>query len=145
MEQVWNGGMEQIVPKILTCHLSPVSHGKCISASKAHVLIEPRTIVNSESMYGTMGMERRTDMLFDRYGTGYGTRCSRVHVPYQNVLTHGHFTRLVSCFGHSCWKCVENTSTDARTRTVQDEILGCCLLETRVSMSRCCQALPGSL
>ena len=35
-------------------------------------------------------MERRTDMLFHRYGTGYGTRCSRVHVPYQNVLTHGH-------------------------------------------------------
>ena len=36
-----------------------------------------------------MGMERRTNMLFHRYGTGYGTRCSRVHVPYQNVLTHG--------------------------------------------------------
>ena len=29
-------------------------------------------------------------MLYHRYGTGYGTRCSRVHVPYQNVLTHGH-------------------------------------------------------
>ena len=39
--------------------------------------------------YGMMGMERRTNMLFHRYGTGYGTRCSRVHVPYQNVLTHG--------------------------------------------------------
>ena len=37
-----------------------------------------------------MGMERRADMLFQRYGTGYETRCSRVHVPYQNVLTHGH-------------------------------------------------------
>ena len=26
--------------------------------------------------YGTMGMEQQTNMLFHRYGTGYGTRCS---------------------------------------------------------------------
>ena len=38
------GNMEQIVPRNMSYHLSPVSHGKCISASKAYVLIEPRTI-----------------------------------------------------------------------------------------------------
>ena len=48
-------------------------------------------------------MERRTKMLFHRYGMVCGTRCSRVHFPYKNVLPRGHNTNQNSIAGGGGW------------------------------------------